>query len=376
MIKKYIDEMGVELFLVSVNVRSTSSPHRKQRKVSKLKTYAEAKKLELQLIRECERELVQREARGKSWGFIVDEFENYLQTDQTVNLHANTRLDYIATVRRHCTQWNDLALSDIGKSEVRELFAQLHAKGLSIGHQKIIKQVIQRIYSFAESYGHIKNIACPAIGYQFPKEEEKKPEILTIHEIKALLEKAKAMNHEWYPVWAMALLTGMRNGELYALLWDDVDLENKAISLTKSYNTRTRSIKSTKAGCWRTIPISSELEALIKELKAETRGRRELLPRLPGWEKGLQAKILRNFCEGMGLTSIKFHTLRACFATQLIRQGVPPIQIQKICGWRDLETMQRYVRLAGIEIAGATESLKILPEPELMAKVVNLFTAK
>ena len=40
---------------------------------------------------------------------------------------------------------------------------------------------------------------------------------------------------------------------------------------------------------------------------------------------------------------------------------------------KDLETMQRYVRLAGIEVAGVTESLKILPEAEVMAKVVNLF---
>jgi len=35
--------------------------------------------------------------------------------------------------------------------------------------------------------------------------------------------------------------------------------------------------------------------------------------------------------------------------------------------------MQRYVRLAGIEVTGVTENLKLLPEPEIMAKVVNLF---
>ena len=152
-----------------------------------------------------------------------------------------------------------------------------------------------------------------------------------------------------------------------------IDFENKIISLTKSYNTRTRSVKSTKSGYWRSIPISSDLDVLIKELKLGAGTRKEILPRLPHWEKGGQAKILRKFCEGIGLPSIKFHTLRACFATQLIRQGVPPIQIQKICGWKDLETMQRYVRLAGIEITGVTEQLKILPEPEIFAKVVSLF---
>ena len=36
----------------------------------------------------------------------------------------------------------------------------------------------------------------------------------------------------------------------------------------------------------------------------------------------------------------------------------------------------RYIRMAGIEVVGATEALKVLPEPEIMAKVVNLFTGE
>ena len=98
-----------------------------------------------------------------------------------------------------------------------------------------------------------------------------------------------------------------------------------------------------------------------------------MLPRLPSWGRGEQARILRQFCIGTGLPSVRFHTLRACFATQLIRNGIPPIQIQKICGWKDLETMQRYVRLAGIETEGATESLKVLPELEVANKAEELF---
>ncbi len=76
---------------------------------------------------------------------------------------------------------------------------------------------------------------------------------------------------------------------------------------------------------------------------------------------GMQAQELRKFCLLTGLTSIKFHMLRACFATQLIHQGTPAIQVQKICGWKDLKTMQRYIRLAGVEIEGATEGLSFLP---------------
>ena len=48
---------------------------------------------------------------------------------------------------------------------------------------------------------------------------------------------------------------------------------------------------------------------------------------------------------------------------------MPPIQIQKICGWKDLETMQRYIRLAGIETKGATESLKVLSDMHVLEQM-------
>lgn len=148
-----------------------------------------------------------------------------------------------------------------------------------------------------------------------------------------------------------------------------MDFENKLITRSRSYTTRTRSFKSTKSGDWRHIPISAELERLLKELKRKAGNRKEVLPRLPGWEKGMQAKVLRTFSKLTGISSIKFHTLRACFATQLIRTGIPPIQIQKIYGWKDLETMQIYIRLAGIKAQGVTDGLKLLPETEIMGKV-------
>lgn len=99
-----------------------------------------------------------------------------------------------------------------------------------------------------------------------------------------------------------------------------------------------------------------------------------VLPRFQDWKDGRQAQVLRNFCDGMELPSIKFHTLRACFATQLIKDAVAPAVVMKICGWKDLKTMQRYIRLAGVEVDGATESLKILPMEDTMDNVVKLFT--
>ncbi len=114
----------------------------------------------------------------------------------------------------------------------------------------------------------------------------------------------------------------------------------------------------------------------MKSLKLKANGSEYVLPRFRSWEDGRAAEILREFLTGAGLPSVKFHTLRACFATQLLRDSVAPAVVMKVCGWKDLKTMARYVRIAGIETKGATEGLKLLSEPEVMGRVVELLNKK
>lgn len=109
------------------------------------------------------------------------------------------------------------------------------------------------------------------------------------------------------------------------------------------------------------------------ELKLSAGERKWVLPHHSEWSAYQQAAVLRQFCGELGIPSIRFHALRACFATQLIKDAVAPSVVMKICGWKDLKTMQRYIRMAGIEIEGATDRLKIMPEAEVMGRVMELF---
>ncbi len=83
------------------------------------------------------------------------------------------------------------------------------------------------------------------------RKEEKKPEILTIGEIRKLLKYSEQYGHPWHSIWAVALFTGGRNGELHELRWTDVDFDNGLISISRSYNTKTRSVGPTKGSYWR-----------------------------------------------------------------------------------------------------------------------------
>jgi integrase len=375
--KSYVGKSGETLWLAEAYSRSRDFPGIKVEKEKKgFLSEREALVVFKQLQRECERGVLKKEAQGSSWGAVVEDFEKYLGSPKAASLHETTREDYVATIRKHTPAWWSRSAAGVTQIDVKELMNGLEAEGLSASHRRKMKVVINRIFQYGMEKRMIKGIIqSPTIGLKLEREKDTVHEILTLGEIRKLLLSARTMQHKWYYHWALALLTGMRSGELYALLWTDIDWENNAITVSKTYDSRHKVIKmQPKSGCWRTVPISSELKSLLLELKAQAGDRPNVLHRIWTWTLGLQAGELRKFCIGLGLPSIRFHTLRACFATQLIRNGVPPIQIQKICGWQDLKTMQRYIRMAGIEIQGATEGLKVLPEPEVMAKVVNLFT--
>jgi len=138
-----------------------------------------------------------------------------------------------------------------------------------------------------------------------------------------------------------------------------------------------------KARYWRTVPLNSRLYwFLVDYLEKNNFGSDEfgqrVFPILADLKRGHQAKVLRAFCTANGLTPIKFHTLRACFATHLLAAGVPEAKVMKIGGWRDRDTMMIYVRMAGIDEAGATEALDLRPREEIfpetrVSNVVNLF---
>ncbi len=285
--------------------------------------------------------------------------------------------------------------SELNRGDGREIDRLAQEAGKSATFRKKLKNTINVIYSWGIEERFICGVhESPVFGLEVrPDRDEKRPEILTVDEIRTLLRKAKEQSHPWYVIWVAGVLTGCRSGELHEIRRMDLDLVTREqaieqekspvhqrrygfLRVRKSWNTRYKEAGPTKGGYWRTIPISSEFYwFLVHDLHIERLSQNDfLLPRFWEWSKGEQARILRSFCVANGLPSIKFHTLRACFATQLIATGVPATVVMKICGWKDMKTMQRYIRLAGIDEAGATEVLRFIPTEEaVMEKVVTMY---
>lgn len=345
-----------------------------------IKTMEEAKKTYNELIIKMEQKF--NRSLYPLWPEIVDRFIEHFRNRGIAN---NTVYNYKTGLYSHTVlRWEKKQINEITTSDIRELVLD------SLGHKsealrKDILKYIRATFTYALDMGIIQRDPTPKLKF---KKTLKIKSVLKESEIFYFLKMAKEKNHPWFSIWAVALYTGMRNGELFALKWSDVDMEKGLITVQRSYSKRTKEFKSTKAGYWRTVPVSEDLKQLLLHLHQQHNhhhthscggneigddggcficagnrrsvGEGFVLPRTKAWVQGQQALALKEFCAEIGLRPIRFHTLRACFATQLISEGVEPIKVMKVCGWMDLKTMARYVRLAGVEESGVTEGLRLL----------------
>lgn len=376
-IREY-EENGKVLFEIYVHVKSNVDPLvRVQRRKRNLKSHKEAVKEETRILKEALRELGSLEEQGSTWGRVIELWYYDQVNNDFTGRYSNkfTLKDYLNMLNRYTRDWLKRKPNELTRGDGKRVLENLIKDGKSKSYVSKLKNTINLVFQWGIDNRYIKGVfISPMQGIQIQNREEKFPEILTLTEIRKFLLEAKRQQHEWYPIWSMALLTGMRSGELYALEWNDVDFENNLLRVTKSFNKRTGEIKSTKAGYWRSVPISPELNKLLVELKSITGSEKSVLPKPRHWQRGEQSKPLREFLKAVALPSVKFHTLRACFATQLLSDGVEMTKVMKIGGWRDIKTMQIYLRLAGVDEKGATDGLRFLPSDEaVMGRVVELF---
>jgi integrase len=365
---------GKTLWKIYINIRDKeNSSIREQKLVLGFESEKIALAEEKKLTREITEKLFKRASQGHAWEAIINMWEKAVTTDKTMySYQPHTVVDRVKALLKWTESWLNRPASLLTKGDARDVFKLMEADGKSLGHRKHVKVMINVIFMWGIENKLIPNVhESPVKGMTLQGHKvEAAPDILTLEEIRKLLTDAKKLNHDWYPIWVTALLTGLRNGELHALEWKDVDFENRKMTISKSYNPRMRAVKCTKSGAWRTVPLSNELFDFLTELKKKTGHQKNVLPRFCEWDRGGQAKTLRIFCKGIGIRPIRFHALRACFATQLLAHDIAPARVMKICGWKDLKTMQHYVRLAGVDEKDATQVLRVLPNDEAAMKEI------
>ena len=339
---------------VSVSMRIPGKgPRTKRRKGIESKSKAVRVERELML----ELAMQKKSVTSPPWAIVIQE---YLERMKKRKLQKRTIDNARYGLNAHTLPiWGTRLVCDISSEEVEDLI-QDELDYLSVSQRKNILKYIRGAMRVAHSKRYIQYLPTFDIAFE---ENDKIKEVLKESEVRIFLNEARKQEHEWYPIWFFACVTGMRNGELLALKWDTVNLDNRQIKVNKTYDKKVGLKNHTKARYDRFVYISDPLLAVLKDLKFKYPNEDFVLPRISTWLQGSQAKVLREFLESLNLTSVRFHDLRATWATLLLVKGTPPVKVMTMGGWIDFKTFQIYVRQAGVDIQGITDCLNnIVPD--------------
>ena len=377
---KYTED-GKEYWKVYVHLRSSNNRNNRiQKSAFKIDSEAKARKIEKRLLQQAAKAVQKIDGKGLTWDDVVHLWKVEIESGFLGDISDRSIEGYFSILQCWTKHWGDLIASEITKCDGRNIARNMTDQGRSKRYIKKVLNLINIVFEWGVQDGYIPgNPTAPCRGINLGKIESKVPDILSLEEIKKLLIAAQAINHNWYSVWGMALLTGMRSGELHALTWEQIDLEKNIIMVDRSYDSNTKTVGPTKGRYWRTIPISDNLKDLILDLKGikKIEMRNFVLPRIKDWDNGDQAVTLKNFLKSIDVKPIKFHALRSCWATQLLANGVSAAVVMKIGGWKKMATMDIYLRLAGVDVKGATDCLNFVPSKiDYSDNVVNLYDFK
>lgn len=358
MIKSYMKD-GKKYYEVFISERDQNKKlHGKRRR--NIQSEREAKQIEFELKTELRESLSQT----PTWTWF--NWKNEVLKRVKMKFKTATFMNYDAYLRRWTPEsWDPKKINEFTAEEIYNAI-QASSVRLSPISQHTFLKIIKRIFQEAVEDGLIPNNPARSINI---KTNESVKKVLTTNEVETLLKNAKDANHRFFPIWCFAVKTGLRSGEMYALLWSDIDFERGLISVTKQW-TKKDGTTTTKSRENRVVPISSDLSNFLMELKKSHPDQEHVLPRLIEWTHGDQARVLKEFCKGIGITCVKFHDLRATFITNMLSQGVPLVKVMSIVGHKQMETTDIYLRLAGVDIKGATDALSYSVPTETVAQNV------
>lgn len=175
-------------------------------------------------------------------------------------------------------------------------------------------------------------------------EDNKRYRYLTKQEWKRL---KLALPEEIYYIVVIALLSGLRLGNVLNLRWEQIDLNLKLIEILKQNNKGKKLIR---------LPISNMLFEILIKLQPKESGCLFINPKTGEHYKDIRVSF-KNALDRASIKDFRFHDLRRTFGTWLLQAGTDIRTIQFLLCHSDISTTERYLAISTEENKKAVDKI-------------------
>jgi integrase len=256
--------------------------------------------------------------------------------------------------------FGDRRLPDIPREAIQSFLAAKLRDGFAWETVHHIRCALSKVLGTAEEWGCISDN--PVRKTRLPRRDcnPERP-VVTPQQVKRLVtvlpEPAKSIT-------LLLAMTGLRIGELLALRWKSVSLNDRMLRVTETVYEGHFDKPKTKRSV-RAIPLCQEAVSILSVLQPDVCESEQLVfathSGRPLCRRNLLQRQLRPTCKELGLPSITWHALRHCHATLLDAVGAPLGTVQALLGHASPEvTRQIYLHAIPEEQRKAVEKVEKL----------------
>jgi integrase len=235
-------------------------------------------------------------------------------------------------------------LSALSRGMLQELIDELVGRGCAPSTVRNAILPLRAIYRRALQREELNGN--PTLRLALPAVRQRRERVARAAEAESLLA---ALPADQRALWATALYAGLRSGELQALRWQNIDLEQGLIHVEQSWDRRAGLIAPKSRAGRRRVPIPT---ALQRRLGLPRRRRQSSLRFRLGRDQGRRA------WESAALAPIGLHECRHSYAAYAIAAGINPKALSSYMGHSSITvTLDRYGQLMPGNEAEAAQML-------------------
>lgn len=317
-------------------------------------TYTEAVKALRGFIEEIEGDRATQRRTGTTFRECADDFQR--RRRESGNFSDNTHDSYGTCFKAACKHIGEAEVSSITKETLEDMYAAmrrgdtLSGKRSSATYIQEIHQTISLMFDDLVNGGVLARNPCDSV--KAPQRDTKERRALKPERMREML-KQLSVEDEHDMAYFLAIALGLRRGEICALSWGDIDIDDATLTVRHNFD-RHGSLKATKTRAgFRVLALPDFVcDALRRHRDAQrerfVRAGREaslgssspvILHRSFGRVNPVALGIWwRRDRAALGLDDWCLHELRHSYLSMLALQGVHPRVMQEIAGHANFST--------------------------------------